>query len=90
MLRKACRAKPNLGLQRLTWSILRDNHRSMIQPDIRCGRRALIGQSVVLLHLKGHTARALPIAGAGGAVWAAGGALHCGGLTAGLCLWRLC
>ena len=43
----------------------------MIQSDVRGGRRALIGQGILLLHLEGDAAwAAVPCAG--GAVWRAG------------------
>lgn len=66
-------------LQRVqhTWSILRNYHSSMIEPDIRSGRRALVGYGVLLLHLQGDTGRAVPVSlGARKAVWSAGRALN--------------
>ena len=47
----------------------------MIQSDIWGGGRALVGQSILVLHLEGDAARAA-VSGAGGAVGGAGRALH--------------
>ena len=52
----------------------------MIQPDIRRGGRALIVESILMLHLKGYAVRAFSVPRAGAAVRGAGWALHGGGL----------
>lgn len=53
-----------------TWSVLSNHNSPMVQPDIRGGGRALVGQGVLLLHLEGDAAGA---AVSGGGVGVGGG-----------------
>ena len=66
--------KKQIGLTH-TWSVLRNHNSSMVQSDIWGGGRALVGQSILVLHLEGDAAGAA-VSGAGGAVGGAGRALH--------------